>query len=404
MDFRLNLGQSLKLAMTTEMKLSIKILKMGLKELKDYLEKEALKNSAIEIVYPNKNYSKSNEAENYLENLEGKEESLIDYLEEQIGYLKIDREVKEAMVYLINNLDEKGYILGDLNTLRKAAKIKINIFNTAFSLLRKLEPTGIGAVDLKDCLKIQIVEKEIKGKYIFLIIDQNLEDIAAGNLSKIAQKYSISLQEVKDEIQIIRSLNPKPARGFYVNDKTKYIVPDLITDIFENNILIRLNEDYLPKIKVNNRTGEAQNISIALAIEKGIIKRQETLLKISTYIMEYQKEAIIKGVNLKTLRIKDIAFELEMHESTVSRAIKDKYIKINGNIEMLKKYIVLNSNTEIIKKKILKIIETEDKIKPLSDEKILKILETEKIYIQRRTVTKYREELGILSSRKRKIM
>ncbi|MEG2256374.1 MAG: RNA polymerase sigma-54 factor, partial [Cetobacterium sp.] len=144
MDFRLNLGQSLKLAMTTEMKLSIKILKMGLKELKDYLEKEALKNSAIEIVYPNKNYSKSNEAENYLENLEGKEESLIDYLEEQIGYLKIDREVKEAMIYLINNLDEKGYILGDLNTLRKAAKIKIDIFNTAFNLLRKLEPIGIG--------------------------------------------------------------------------------------------------------------------------------------------------------------------------------------------------------------------------------------------------------------------
>ncbi|MBC2851134.1 RNA polymerase factor sigma-54 [Cetobacterium sp. 8H] len=404
MDFRLNLGQSLKLAMTTEMKLSIKILKMGLKELKDYLEKEAFKNSAIEIVYPNKNYSKSNETENYLENLEGKEESLIDYLEEQIGYLKIDREVKEAMIYLINNLDEKGYILGDLNTLRKVAKIKIDIFNTAFNLLRKLEPTGIGAVDLKDCLKIQIVQREIKRKYIFSIIDQDLEDIAAGNLSKIAQKYSISLEELREEIQIIRSLNPKPARGFYVNDKTKYIVPDLITDIFENNILIRLNEDYLPKIRVNNRTGEAQNISIALAIEKGIIKRQETLLKISTYIMEYQKEAIIKGINLKTLRIKDIAFELEMHESTVSRAIKDKYIKINDNIEMLKKYIVLNSNTEIIKKKILKIIETEDKTKPLSDEKILKILETEKICIQRRTVTKYREELGILSSRKRKSM
>ena len=404
MDFRLNLGQNLKLAMTTEMKLSIKILKMGLKELKEYLEKEALKNSSIEIIYPNKSYSKNNETENYLENLEGKEESLIDYLEEQIGYLKIDKEVKEAMIYLINNLDEKGYIFGNLNSLRKAAKIKMDIFNTAFNLLRKLEPIGIGAIDLKDCLKMQIIEKEIKRKHIFSIIDQDLEDIAVGNLSKIAQKYSISLEDVREDIAIIRNLNPKPARGFYVNDKTKYIVPDLIADIFENDVVVRLNEDYLPKIKINDRTGEAQNISIALAIEKGIIKRQETLLKISNYIMECQKESIIKDVNLKTLKIKDIAFELDMHESTVSRAIKDKYIKINDRIETLKKYIVLNSNTEIIKKKISKIIETEDKAKPFSDEKILKILETEKFYIQRRTVTKYREELGILSSRKRKSM
>ncbi|WP_297597793.1 RNA polymerase factor sigma-54 [uncultured Cetobacterium sp.] len=402
MDFRLDLSQNLKLAMTTEMKLSIKILKMSSIELKEFVEKEAIKNPAIEIVYSNKNYSKNKESENFLENITSEEESLIDYLEEQIGYLKIEKDIREAMVYLINNLDERGYILGDLNSLRKSSKIKVDVFNIAFKNLRKLDPLGVGAVDLKDCLKIQILEKKIEKSNIFSIIDEDLEDVASGNLNKISLKYSISLEDVKKEISIIRGLNPKPARGYYVNDNTKYVVPDFLVEIIEKNIVIKPNEDYLPKIKLNEKFKGTPNFSFAIAIEKSVVKRQQTLLNIVSYIMEYQKESVVENKELKTLKIKDIAFELNLHESTVSRAIKDKYIKIDTKIISLKKYIILNSGTEIIKKKIIEIVEKENIKSPFSDEKIAKILEGENFYIQRRTIAKYREELGILSSRKRK--
>ena len=141
---------------------------------------------------------------------------------------------------------------------------------------------------------------------------------------------------------------------------------------------------------------------MALALEKGLIKRGETLLEVGKYVLNYQKDYIILDKNLKTLKVKDIAYSLNLHESTISRALKDKFIKINGKIESLKKYIILDDKTELIKREILKIIESEDKKNPLSDEKILKKLMEKNLLVQRRTIGKYREELGIQSSRKRK--
>lgn len=402
MDFKLTLDQNLKLALSMEMKLSIDILKMNLKELKEYLIDESIKNPNIELVYSKPLVSKNDDYENYIENIGEKDDSLIDYLEEQIAYLDLEKKTKEILEYLINNLDERGYLSGEAEALRKDGGFKLISFKKALDILKTLEPIGVGAESLIDCLKIQLNHKGILTYTLENILDENLEDIAKDNLEKIALERNISLDKVVSYIEVIKQLNPKPARGFYVNKKIRYIIPDLIAEILENNIIVSLNEEDIPKVKLKNDKGSKNEFALLLAIERGIKKRQETLLKVGDYVLNYQKEYIIFNKPLKTLKVKDIAYKLNLHESTISRALKDKYIKINGKIESLRKYIILDDKTNRIKDEIVEIIKNENKTSPFSDEKILEKLLLKNFNLQRRTVGKYREELGIPSSRKRK--
>ncbi|MGL5951174.1 MAG: RNA polymerase factor sigma-54, partial [Cetobacterium sp.] len=273
-------------------------------------------------------------------------------------------------------------------------------FKEALDILRGLDPLGVGAFNLIDCLKIQLLNRGIKNKKIEKIIEENLEDIANKNFNKVCLERKIELSTLNRYIEFIKTLNPKPARGYYVNKKTKYIIPDIFVDIVNGELVISLNEEDIPKIKVRADSRESYNL--ALTLERSIQKRQKTLLRVSNYILNYQKDFIFKNGSLKTLKIKDIAYDLDLHESTISRAIKDKFLKRGKRIESLKKYIVLDEKSQNIKVEILKIIELEDKKIPLPDEKILKILLKKGVEIQRRTIAKYREELGIPSSRSRK--
>ncbi|MGL5277594.1 MAG: RNA polymerase factor sigma-54 [Cetobacterium sp.] len=400
MDFKLGLDQSLKLNLSMEMKISIEILKMSLKELKEYLEKESTKNSNIEIIFPKSSFSKNEDYENYIENIGEEDESLIDFLEEQIGYLEVKREIRDILEYLINNLDERGYLISSLEELRRSGGFKLNIFKDAIKILHTLEPLGVGATNLVECLKIQLENKGILTETLSNILERNLEDIATGDFKKISLERDIPLVKVKEYVNTIKSLNPKPARGFYVNRRIDYIIPDLFVETDKEEIIVNLNESVIPKIRLKSEGKKDQ--MLALALGKALVKRGETLLKVGKYVLNYQKDYILFSKNLKTLRVKDIAYNLNLHESTISRALKDKFIKINGKIENLKKYIILDDKTELIKREILKIIENEDKKNPLSDEKILLKLAEKNLLVQRRTIGKYREELGIQSSRKRK--
>lgn len=400
MDLKLRLNQSLKLGLSLEMKLSIDILKMSLKELKDFFKEKEQINPGIEIVYPKQIKSNSAEIESYIENISESEESLIKFLEEQIGYLNVSKEIKNILEYLINNLDERGYLDGTLESLKKDGGYKSSLFKEALDILRGLDPLGVGAFNLIDCLKIQLLNRGIKNKKIEKIIEENLEDIANKNFNKVCLERKIELSTLNRYIEFIKTLNPKPARGYYVNKKTKYIIPDIFVDIVNGELVISLNEEDIPKIKV--RVDNKESYNLALTLERSIQKRQKTLLRVSNYILNYQKDFIFRNGPLKTLKIKDIAYYLDLHESTISRAIKDKFLKRGKRIESLKKYIVLDEKSQNIKVEILKIIELEDKKIPLSDEKILKILLKKGVEIQRRTIAKYREELGIPSSRSRK--
>lgn len=402
MDFKLEINQNLKLTLSLEMKMSIEMLKMSATELKEFLEKKAKENPAIEISYPNKTYSKSSSTDFTMDLIEDKEESLIDFLEEQMSYLTINANIKSILYFLINNLDERGYLVGDICEFRKILKVKTEDLKKGIELLQSLDPIGVGAKDLVECLLIQLNEKKIKDQILENIIKYDLEEIGEGNFQKIIKKYEITMENLKKKLDILRSLNPKPARGFIVNNKIEYIVPDIIVEKVGNILEIDLNRDYHPTVRVKNDEKSGKNISSAVSLIKAIEKRQNTLLKISKYILNFQKEAIINNNELKTLKIKDIAYELDYHESTVSRTVNEKYIKIDGKVKKLKDYIVLSSHREKIKNNMLDLIKEENKENPLSDEKILEELSKNGIKTNRRTITKYRDELGIESSRKRK--
>ncbi|MGL5053469.1 MAG: hypothetical protein ACRC5W_07800 [Cetobacterium sp.] len=400
---KLELDQKMKIGLSLEMKLSIEILRMGLNELREFLQKEQIKNSTFEIVYSKSMNRKSDNNINCLENISEGEKSLIHYLEEQIMFLNVKKEVRDILNYLINNLDEKGYIDGDLEELRKAGCFKLLYFEEALNTLNKLEPLGVGSVDLINCLKIQIKNKGIKDDDLEKIIENNLEDIASKNLFKISLDRLIEMDKVEYYVRLIKTLNPKPARGFFVNKKTKYIIPDLIVEISGKEMRVILNEDNFPTIKIKKL--EMKNTyNTALVLERCIQKRQNTLFKVGQYILNYQKDNLINNKPLKTLKIKDIAFDLKLHDSTISRAIKNKFIKNGTKIEPLRKYIILDAKNEIIKNEIINLIKNENKKKPLSDEEILSFFIKNKIIINRRTITKYRNELGIFSSQKRKEM
>lgn len=402
MDFKLEVNQSLKLMLSVEMKMSIEMLKMSAMELKEFIEKKSKENPAIEISYSNKEYKKSSSSEFTVESFGEEEESLIDFLQEQIGYLSINRKTKDILFYLINNLDEKGYLVGDLKDLSKGIGVKLEDLKNGLEILQKLEPYGVGARSLEECLLIQIRLKKVKDLLLENIIKYNLNDIGENRLEKIVETYGITKNELLLKLGELRKLNPKPARGYSVNNKIEYVVPDIIVNIEDSKMNISLNKDYYPTVKVKDSEKSGKNISSALSLVRAIEKRQNTLLKIGEYILKFQEKNIIEKRPLNTLRIKDIAFELGYHESTVSRAVKDKYIKINNNIKKLKEFVVFSSEREVIRDKILFLVGKEDKRKPLSDEKILEELKKDGFKINRRTITKYRDELGIGSSRKRK--
>nr|WP_307775258.1 RNA polymerase factor sigma-54 [uncultured Cetobacterium sp.] len=401
MDFKLDMSQSLKLSLSLEMKMSIEILKMAATDLKDFIKDKAKDNPCIEVEYSQKKIGKDDAKDQLIESVY-EEENLIDYLEEQIGYLDLDKKIKEIVIFLINNLDERGYLSFSHKELRKTLNIGNREYQNAVSVLTDLDPSGVGAENLKDCLKIQLRKKGQEDEILFKIIDNNLEDIAGGNLNRICEDYNITKEIVLEYISDIRKLNPKPARGFIVNSKIEYIIPDIIVDIEDGDLIIKLNNDDIPKLKIKKDEGNSKDISFAIALLRCLEKRQNTLLKVSTYILDYQRDYILKNKKMKTLKIKDIAYDLNLHESTISRAIKDKYIKINGEIKSLRSYTLLNSEYEAIKEEILKIVDEENKLKPYSDEKIVTILKSMGLNLVRRTVTKYREELGIPSSRDRK--
>ncbi|MGL5054013.1 MAG: RNA polymerase factor sigma-54 [Cetobacterium sp.] len=400
---KLELDQKMKIGLSLEMKLSIEILKMGLNELKDFLQKEQIKNPTFEIIYSKSINKKNDNNINYLENISEGEKSLIHYLEEQIIFLNVKKEVRNILNYLINNLDEKGYIDGDLEELRKAGYFKSLYFKEALNILSKLEPLGVGSIDLINCLKIQIKNKGIKDDNLEKIIENNLEDIAYKNFLKISLDRLIEMERVEYYVKLIKTLNPKPASGFFVNRKTKYIIPDLIVEILGKEMSVTLNEDDLPIIKTK-KLEMKNSYNTPLFLERCIQRRQNTLFKVGQYILNHQRDNLINNKPLKTLKIKDIAFELNLHDSTISRAIKDKFIKNGKKIEPLRKYIVLDAKNEIIKNEIINLIKNENKKIPLSDEEILNFFIKNKIIINRRTITKYRNELGFFSSQKRKEM
>ncbi|WP_283693180.1 RNA polymerase factor sigma-54 [Clostridium perfringens] len=457
MDFNLNLTQEQKLIMTQQMQLSIKLLQMSTYDLREYIEKEFSENPVLEAQYEDtKEVSKEQdrleykelvkylESDNYGSQSYGeydeegispftfisKPESLTDYLEGQILELPIDEYMRSVCSYMVECLDQKGYLDIKKEELMWELDCSEETFNRALIVIQNLEPAGIGARDLKECLEIQLERKGENDPIVKEIIDNHLDDLADNRYQVIAKDLDITPKKAQDYGDLIKTLEPKPSRGFYTGDEVGFIIPDAEIRKIDGEFFILMKDGVLPMLSVNplykdilkDSTNDKEateyvkeKIDKAMFLIKSIEQRKSTLHKVLQKILEKQKDYFEKGEKyLKPMTLKEIAEKLEMHESTISRAIRDKYILTSmGTIKIKDLFVNSISNKEKsdgeedvtvinIKKVLEEVIKEEDKRKPLSDQAISEILKEKGMAISRRTVAKYREELGIKSSSKRK--
>ena len=391
--------QSLKLSQI--MKLSINILKMSITELNNFIEKEISKDLSVsvELNYSNQeNYDDEKEAEiNYLTD----EKNFFQILEEQLSYFKIETKIKKICVFIINNLNKKGYLELSKIEIKDILEVSDKELDEAFDVIHSLEPYGVGAYYLEECLKIQLKIKNLIDDKLFLFIDNYLYLLMDKKYDLIKQKLDINDDKLFSYIDIIKSLNPIPSRGYSVG-KIKKIIPDIFVEIKKDEVFYKINRASIPQINVKDKINDKYYKKLN-EIVSCIEKRFETLDKIMEIIIREQKSFFIsQGKETNTLKISDVASELNLSPSTVSRAVKEKYIKTDFGIISLRKLFNLDSTVFLYQQKILEYIENENKEEPLSDQDIVNLLEKEGIKIARRTVTKYREKLGYKSSHERK--
>ena len=391
--------QSLKLSQI--MKLSINILKMSITELNNFIEKEISKDLSVsvELNYSNQeNYDDEKEAEiNYLTD----EKNFFQILEEQLSYFKIETKIKEICVFIINNLNKKGYLELSKIEIKDILEVSDKELDEAFDIIHNLEPYGVGAYSLEECLKLQLKVKNLIDDKLFLFIDNYLYLLADKKYDLIKEKLNINDEQLFTYIDIIKSLNPIPSRGYSVG-KIKKIIPDIFLETKKDEVFYEINRASIPQINVKDKINDKYYKKLN-EIVSCIEKRFETLDKIMEIIIREQKSFFIsQGKETNTLKISDVASELNLSPSTVLRAVKEKYIKTNFGIISLRKLFNLDSTVFLYQQKILEYIENENKEQPFSDQDIVNFLEKEGIKIARRTVTKYREKLGYKSSHKRK--
>ena len=391
--------QSLKLSQI--MKLSINILKMSITELNNFIEKEISKDLSVsvELNYSNQeNYDDEKEAEiNYLTD----EKNFFQILEEQLSYFKIETKIKKICVFIINNLNKKGYLELSKIEIKDILEVSDKELDEAFDIIHNLEPYGVGAYSLEECLKLQLKVKNLIDDKLFLFIDNYLYLLVDKKYDLIREKLNINDEQLFTYIDIIKSLNPIPSRGYSVG-KIKKIIPDILLETKEDEVFYEINRASIPQINVKDKINDKYYKKLN-EIVSCIEKRFETLDKIMEIIIREQKSFFIsQGKETNTLKISDVASELNLSPSTVSRAVKEKYIKTDFGIISLRKLFNLDSTVFLYQQKILEYIENENKEQPFSDQDIVNLLEKEGIKIARRTVTKYREKLGYKSSHKRK--
>lgn len=459
LDYSMKMIQEQRLILTQNMQQSIKLLQMSLHDLREYIDNEYSENPVLEI---NENISQeeiisnavgeTEEKYNYKKLLEElyldsynnklektyvgdedisplnfieKKKSLKEFLYEQLRDLSINHDVVGICEYIIESLDSRGYLEISIKEMSKELKIKEELIEKALNIVQALEPYGIGARDIKECLLIQSEKLNILDNTVEKMILNHLKNIADNKYELIGKDINISSREAQRYGDLIKKLEPKPSRGFYTGEDINYIVPDAEIKNIDGKLFIIMNENVLPRLMINKtykkilesdenkETSEyvKDKINKAVFLIKSIEQRKNTLYKVLECVLDKQKEFFSKGKQyIKPLNLKEVAEVIGMHDSTVSRAIKEKYILTSyGTIKIKDLFAsgILNNNDEDmatikIKNEIKRIINEENKSKPFSDQIISSMLANNKMNISRRTVAKYREELGIKSSSIRK--
>ncbi|MDD5595382.1 MAG: RNA polymerase factor sigma-54 [Candidatus Omnitrophica bacterium] len=419
---------ALKKLLVPQLQQSLKILTLSLPDLKALIEEELLNDPFLEdgspaITRPRKNTISDKDLDYRLETM-SKKTTLQDVLLRQLGMFANHDEELRIGQEIIGNIDENGYLKASLDEICLAQNVILEQVERTLKLIQQFEPSGVGARTVSECLLIQL---EISGEndpLLKTIVESHLENVAKKNYSLIAKALGQPVEKIEPLIKKISKLDPKPGRN-YCAEETKQVIPDIIIEEKDEDdeLQIIINNEDIPDLSINKtyrqmlksqnldpQTKEFLNQKLQNALEllRAISRRQTTLRRIVETIVEIQQEAIRGDLScLKPLTFKDVAQKIEMHETTVCRAIMNKYVKLPFAIVALKDFFPSHIHgqdeesvsSNHVKKIIKELIDQEDKKHPLSDQDLHNILTKEKnLNLSRRTIAKYREELKILST------
>ncbi|QWU17955.1 RNA polymerase, sigma 54 subunit, RpoN/SigL [Paenibacillus sophorae] len=452
-QFGLKQEQTLKLAMTPELRQAIQMLQYSSVELLSYLREQANDNPVIDLQETDltigigsepsaaqkdwKDYDDNRSGDGYahssttqafdlLAAMANPADTLYEHLKRQLGLVRglTESEYRRAL-YLIGNLDEKGYLELDMKSDARLSGASPDEAEKMLALIQRFDPAGVAARSLEECLLLQLRRDGSGEGPIFRVVERHLGDLAANRLQKIADALGTGIQEVQRIADSIRRLNPRPGASF-AGQERQSVIADITVEKIGGEYTVFVNETGAPRVSINayynrllreqpNRDEACQYIHDRMAAASWLIKsleqRRTTLLRVSRAVVEMQRDFFEHGIHgLKPLTQKEIAETTGLHESTISRAVGNKYMQTPRGLFELKYFFTSSlasadgdaASSESVKLRIKVMIDGEDKRKPLSDQAITELLTQEGLELSRRTVAKYREEMRILSSAKRK--
>lgn len=445
----LNLNLSQHLAMTVKLQQAIRILQLSAQDLRSEIEKEYLENPALEIDYGDAAPAEGNllqaehmsrltdylgedssfsgyygdDAESPLEVAEPVSLTLEEELLDQVKFVFTQSNERAIAVFIVGSLDNNGYLTLPLAEIARAMAAEIAAVEAVLLQIQEFEPAGVAARDLPECLRIQAKRQGIYQGLVASIIDHYLDEVADSQIKKIAVAEQCRPQDVQAAVDIVRRLDPKPGAA-YGREKASFITPDVLVQEVDGNYRITLNDNYIPRLRISAAYQHAesfdaetkkyitQRLNAAAWLINSIEQRRRTIRQVVEEILKRQPDFLTQGIKrLHPMTMKDVADAIGVHESTVSRAVANKYAQFPQGVMALRKFftanLAKNSSEEDFaaaqaKEVIEDLIKGEDPHKPLSDQKLCELLKARKMDISRRTVMKYREQLGYPSSVKRK--
>jgi RNA polymerase sigma-54 factor len=464
LDFELKLEQTQRLIITPELKLAIALLQFSALELVDYVQEELLNNPVLEIqdteakdsetepaeaptveqpaddgfswddYFRDVDWQSAREAVVYqpvdgppsVENCAGEAGSMMEDLLGQLRLMALPPREFIMASYLVGNLDQNGYLHGDLDELAQALGVAEEVLARVLKTVQLLEPTGIASRSLQECLLIQLMSIESPPGLAVEIVRNYLPAAADGRFRHIASRLNCELIEVQDAVDFIRTLNPKPGSIYGEGDKPRYIIPDIIVEKVEQEYVVIVNDSSAPQLNISpfyqkllqNGAGDEKLSSYvkgkfdkALWLIRSIEQRRLTLYKVAKQIVEIQHPFLEYGIKqLKPLTLREVAQQVGVHESTVSRATNNKYVQTPRGLFPLKFFFSSglageggeDYSSHSVKTFLREMIDKEDSQSPQSDQQLTDRFQDKGIVISRRTVAKYREEMSIPPSYKRR--
>lgn len=430
--------QTLKLAMTQELTQAIALLQYSVPELTSFLENKALENPLMQIEYGNvqamdprkdrpKKTSRTVEKDkmSWIEQIGTERKTLEDFLFSQMNLAQLGKEDRKIVNALIFSLDENGYLCVDIEIIALKLGVSSEIIELYLNKLQELEPAGVGARTLKECLFIQLKRLPKRNELAEKIVSEYFTPFAEKKWQDVAKTLGVKLNQIQEVFDLVQTLTPRPASQFQVENPA-YVIPDVVIKWDGEDFSISVFDETIPKVSFNheyyNRFSayNDQQVNRFLQekqhdfywIARSLEQRKETLTRVAVKIVEKQQDFFRIGPSfLKPMTMKDISEELGIHESTVSRAVREKYAQTPFGTFELKSFFTSTLKTtsnetassQRVKTAISELISSESKQKPLSDQEIVGLLKkNEGIVVSRRTIAKYRDQLGIPSSSKRR--